>query len=317
MLREAAEARRVAVVVNTGSRRGAEHYGPVVRRLARTGLPVVTTHAVTDGAEMEPTLRQVIDADHDLIVVGGGDGTLSTAAGLLAGTDRTLGILPLGTANDFARTLHVPADPVTACHALAEGRVVDVDVGRVDGEPLLNVASVGLAVGVTEALTARLKKFLGPLAYPVATARAYRQHRPFRARLEFPDGDHEPVDLDDLLQVTVGNGRYYGGGNAISPTAGIDDHELDLVAIVRGSLPEHVTIARRLRDGTFVRHDNVHYLTTRRVRLSTDPPSDVTVDGEIAGTTPTLFTIERNALHVVVPTGSTAATLDGARARAD
>ncbi|WP_019816300.1 lipid kinase [Saccharomonospora saliphila] len=313
-MKHAAEARRVAVVVNTGSRLGAASYDQAVRRLSDSGVPVVTTEAVTEGSAMRSTLERVLAQDHDLVVVGGGDGTLSTAAGLIAGTEVTLGVLPLGTANDFARTLQVPGDLDAACRTLADGAVVDVDVGRVDGHPLLNVASVGLAVGVTEALTARLKRFFGPLAYPVATARAYRQHRPFRARLEFPDGDHAPVELSDLLQVTVGNGRYYGGGHAIAPAAGIDDHKLDVVAIVRGRMPEHVRIARRLRDGTFVEHDNVHYLTSRRLHLTTEPPSPVTVDGELVSTTPTRFAIERNALHVVVPADSTAATLDGPRA---
>jgi len=192
--------------------------------------------------------------------------------------------------------------------------VVDVDLGRVDGRAFLNVASVGLSVGVAEALTPGLKRRLGPLAYPVATFRAYRRHRPFTARLEFPRGDHEPLELDDLLQVAVGNGRHYGGGNTVAPNAGIDDHLLDVYAIVRGRLREHVSIARLLRDGSFIEHDAVHHVTTRAVRLVTDPPLGVNLDGEVATTTPALFEVERNALHVVVPQGSRAAVLDGARA---
>ncbi|HEX6877105.1 MAG TPA: diacylglycerol kinase, partial [Nocardioidaceae bacterium] len=152
---------------------------------------------------------------------------------------------------------------------------------------------------------------------PLATLRAYRRHRPFRARLEFPDGDHEPLDLEDLLQVAVGNGRHYGGGNAVSPTAGIDDHLLDVYAIVRGRLHEHVSIARLLKDGSFVHHDRVHHVTSRRVRLVTDPPQPLNLDGEIAATTPSLFEIERNAVHVVIPIGAESASLDGGRSRED
>jgi YegS/Rv2252/BmrU family lipid kinase len=310
-MRHATEARKAAVVVNTGSRNGATCYQEALDTLTELGVPVATAHAVTESADIEPTLRRVRDEDHDLIIVGGGDGTLSCAAGLVAGTGQVLGVLPLGTANDFARTLQVPGELARACETLSEGKVVDIDVGRVNGRPFLNVASVGLSVGVTEALTARLKRRLGPLAYPVATLRAYRDHKPFRARLEFPDGDHETVELGDLLQVTVGNGRYYGGGNAVSPTAGIDDHSLDISAIVRGKPLEHLRIARRLRDGSFVAHPNVRYLTAQHMRLVTEPSLPVNMDGEIAGTTPTRFTIERNAVHVVVPTNATSAALDG------
>lgn len=314
-MKYARDATSVAVVVNTGSRRGAAAFDQVVRQLAGGGLPVSRTESVATGAELSRTLEAVIAEGHDYVVVGGGDGTVGCAAGKAAGTDVTLGILPLGTANDLARTLQIPHDVSAACSALADGKVVDIDLGRADGHPFLNVASAGLSVGVTQALSPWLKRRLGPLAYPVATLRAYRRHEPFRARLEFPDGDQDPIEVDDLLQVAVGNGRHYGGGNAVSPTAGIDDHILDVYAIVRGRLREHVSIARLLKDGSFIEHDRVHHVTTRRLRLVTDPELPVNLDGEIAATTPTVFEIERNAVHVVVPRESTSATLDGRRAR--
>ncbi len=314
-MRNAQEAGSVAVVVNGGSRRGAAAYDEAMSRLRASGLDITVARAVTDGAELVATLDRVVREGHDLAVVGGGDGTISCAAGRLAGTDTTLGVLPLGTANDFARTMQIPPDLDGACRTLLDGRVVDIDLGRVDDQPFLNVASVGLSVGVTTALTPRLKRRLGPLAYPVATLRAYRRHEPFSARLEFPAGDHDTLVLTDLLQVAVGNGRHYGGGNAVSPTAGIDDHVLDVYAVVRGRLRDQVRMARRLKDGSFVEHDSVAHLTTRAVRLVTEPPAEVNLDGELAARTPSLFEVERNAVHVVVPLDSTAATLDGDSAR--
>jgi YegS/Rv2252/BmrU family lipid kinase len=283
--------------------------------LRKAGVPVASVYPVVSGAQLAGTLDRVVADGHDLVVVGGGDGTVSCAAGRVAGTDATLGVLPLGTANDLARTLEIPSDVAAACAAVAEGKVVDIDLGRANGQPFLNVASVGLSVGVTEALSPRLKRHLGPLAYGIATLRAYRRHEPFRARLDFPEGDHEPVELDDLLQVGIGNGRHYGGGNAVSPTAGIDDHLLDIYAIVRGRLREHVSIARLLKDGSFIEHDRVHHLTSRQVRLVTEPQLSVNLDGEIATTTPADFAIERNAVHVVVPRSSRSASLDGRRAQ--
>lgn len=164
---------------------------------------------------------------------------------------------------------------------------------------------------MTESLSPRLKRSLGPLAYGVAAVRAYARHKPFRARLEFPAGDHATLELENMLQVAVGNGRHYGGGNAVSPTAGIDDHTLDIYAIPGAPLREHLRIARMLKDGSFVERDGVYHLTTQHVRLVTEPPLPVNLDGEIATVTPTDFTIERNAVRVVVPQRSTAARLDG------
>lgn len=310
-MKVAREANSAAVVINAGARLGAAAPELAVDTLQRAGLPVSSVHHVLSGAELPGILDRVVADGHDLVVVGGGDGTVSCAAGRLAGTGIVLGVLPLGTANDLARTLEIPGDLAGACAALAGGKVVDIDLGRANGQPFLNVASVGLSVGVTETLSPRLKRYLGPAAYAVAAVHAYARHRPFRARLEFPEGDHGTLELEDMLQVAVGNGRHYGGGNTVSPTAGIDDHLLDIYAIPGAPLREHMRIARLLKDGSFVERHGVHHLTTRRVRLVTEPPMPVNLDGEIATATPADFTIERNAVHVVVPESSTSARFDG------
>ena len=314
-MRQASEARKVAVVVNAASRRGAAGYERAVELLGHAGVPVATKRAVASGSELSGAVEQAVADGHDLVVVGGGDGSVGGAAGVIAGTEVALGVLPLGTANDFARTVQVPSELEAACETLAHGKVVDIDLGRVDGRAYVNVALVGLSVGVTRALTAELKRRLGPVAYPVAALRAYAQHQPFSARLEFPGSDLEALEFDDLLQVAVGNGRHYGGGNTMSPTAGIDDDLLDVYAIVRGRLWDHVSIARLLKDGTFIEHERVHHLTTRQVRLVTEPSLPVNLDGEIVTNTPSVFEIERNAVNVVVPQHATSAAIDGPRAR--
>ncbi|WP_066286644.1 lipid kinase [Arthrobacter sp. B6] len=309
-MKSARDARSAAVVINAGSRRGAAHQ-VAVDTMRKAGVPISAVHHVLSGGELAVTLDRVVADGHDLIIVGGGDGTMTFTAGRIAGTDVMLGVLPLGTANDFARTLEIPNSVAEACATVADGKVVDIDLGRANGEPFLNVASVGLSVAVTEALSPRLKRILGPLAYGIATLRAYAGHKAFRARLEFPDGDHETMEFDDLLQVAVGNGRHYGGGNTVSPTAGIDDHTLDIYAILAGPLREHVSIARFLKDGSFIKHDRVYHVTSRAVRVVTEQPLPVNLDGEIATTTPTDFTVQRNAVHVVVPQSSTSALFDG------
>lgn len=300
----------VDLVVNTGARQGVTALEQATRLVG--DHVTVRAHPVHSGPELLTTLDRVAAGEPDLLVVGGGDGTLSAAAARVAGTRTVLAVLPLGTANDFARTLEIPADVTAAVGAVLAGEVVDVDLGRVGAHAFVNVASIGLSVAVTERLTPALKRRLGPVAYPVATLGAFRRHRGFSARLEFDDGDHEPLVLEDLLQVAVGNGRHYGGGNTVAPNASLDDHLLDVYAIERGRLGDHVSIARLLRSGRFVEHERVHHLTTRRVRIVTDVPLAVNLDGEIAASTPAEFAVERNALRVAVPHGSRAARLDDA-----
>ncbi|MDO9378366.1 MAG: lipid kinase [Nocardioidaceae bacterium] len=308
---------RAALVVNTASRRGADAYEEAHERLVAAGVPVEESYPVTDASRLSETVEHLVSDGVDLVVVGGGDGTISSVVDVVAGSGAVLGVLPLGTANDLARTLELPTDLAAACDTIVEGTVVDIDLGRVGGLPFLNVASLGLSVGVTRALSPVLKRRLGPIAYPLAALRAYRSHEPFSAELVFPAGDHETIRLDGLLQVAVGNGRFYGGGNAVSPTAGIDDHLLDVYAITQGRLREHVSIARFLKDGSFVQHENVTHLTTRAVEVRTDPDLPINVDGEVVTSTPQTFTVDRNALDVIVPVGSTAARADGRHREVD
>jgi diacylglycerol kinase (ATP) len=301
---------RVAVVVNTAARSGARAL-PLVEQALRGVAAEVGVHPVHGGLELLEALSAAMDAGPDLLVVGGGDGTIGCAAEMVAHTSTTLGVLPLGTANDFARTLEIPTDLAAAVDTLLHGHVVDVDLGRVDGRAYLNVASVGLSVAVTQRLTPGLKQRLGRFAYPAATLVAYRSHRPFAARLELDDGS--VLDLRDLMQVAVGNGRHYGGGLTVAPNASIDDHLLDVYAVEQGRLRDHVSVARLLRTGHLVEHERVHHVTSRRLRLVTDDPLPVNLDGEIAATTTATFEVDRNALHVLVPTSSRAARLDGGR----
>ncbi|MDT0186702.1 lipid kinase [Microbacterium sp. ARD31] len=299
---------RVAVVVNTASRSGARVL-PLVVQALRGVAGEVTVRPVHGGLELLEALSAAMEDAPDLLVAGGGDGTIGCAAEMVAHTPTRLGVLPLGTANDFARTLGVPTGLVEAVDTLVTGKVVDIDLGRVDGRAYLNVASVGLSVAVTQRLSPALKQRLGRLAYPVATLAAYRAHRPFGARLELDDGT--VLELSDLMQVAVGNGRHYGGGLTVAPRASIDDHLLDVYAVEQGRLRDHVSVARLLRTGHLVEHERVHHVTARRLRLVTDEPLPVNLDGEIAATTPATFEVDRNALHVVVPTGSRAARMDG------
>jgi diacylglycerol kinase (ATP) len=301
---------KAALVVNTGSRTGAHAFDAARGRLRELGVPLQNAYPLKNPARLPETVHEAVEDGCDLVVVGGGDGTMSSTVDQLASRSVVLGVLPLGTANDFARTLEIPFDVDEACKTIAHGKVVDVDLGLVGDNYFVNVASAGLSVRVTRALSSRLKSRLGPLAYPVATVRALRQHRPFAARLEFPDGDHEPLEVDDLLQVAVGNGRYYGGGAVVAPDAGIDDHTLDVYAIKQGRLRDHAHIARLFKSGSFVQHPNVVHVETKRLRLETTPEEQINVDGEVVAATPQEFSVARNALNVLVPQESTAATKD-------
>ncbi|MBD0357077.1 MAG: lipid kinase [Rubrobacter sp.] len=304
--------RRAALIVNTRSRSGERTFFEALDRLQEMGVPLGATYAIRDPVRLPETVREVLDdgSGYRLLILGGGDGSVSSVVDFLAHHDVTLGLLPLGTANDFARTLGIPSDIEGACDAIANGKVVDVDLGLAGENYYVNVASVGLGVEATRALSPWLKKSAGPLAYPVAAVRAFLNHEPFSARLTFPDGDHEPVEYERLLQVAVGNGRFYGGGMVVAPESGIDDRSLDVYAIELGRHRDLLGVVRYLKSGDFFRNESVDHYRTPRVLLETEPELPLNIDGEVVARTPQEFSVAQNALHVLVPQKSTAARHD-------
>ena len=303
--------RLAALIVNTRSRSGERAFFRALDRLQELGVTLGPTYAVRDPVRLPETVRDILEdgSEYRVLILGGGDGSVSSVVDFLAHRDVTLGLLPLGTANDFARTLEIPGDIEQACQTIAHGKVVDVDLGLARDNYYVNVASTGLSVKVTQALSPRLKK-IGALAYPMAAIRAFFEHEPFSARLTFPDGDQEPVEYGRLLHLAVGNGRFYGGGIVVAPEASIDDRRLDVLAIELGQPRTLLGVARYLKSGDFIRMEGVHHHRTERVRLETDPELPINIDGEVVTSTPQDFAVDHNALKVIVPRHSAAARQD-------
>jgi YegS/Rv2252/BmrU family lipid kinase len=299
-----------ALIVNTRSRTGERAFFQALDHLQEMHVPLGVTYPIRDPARLPEAVQEVLGDGYEFLILGGGDGTVSSVVDFLADRGTLLGLLPLGTANDFARTLDIPEDIEEACKLIANGKVVDIDLGLAGDNFYVNVASVGLSVEATRALSPWLKKSTGPLAYPVAAIRAFLKHEPFSARLTFPEGDHEPVEYDRLLQVAVGNGRFYGGGMIVALESGIDDKTLDIYAIDLGRRRDLIGAVRYLKSGDFIKTDGVHNFRTPRVRLETDPDLPVNIDGEVVTRTPQDFSVAQNALSVLVPQDSTAVRQD-------
>ncbi|GAB3279351.1 YegS/Rv2252/BmrU family lipid kinase [Parasphingorhabdus pacifica] len=286
-------------MVNAHSRIGGKAYSYATARLRELGVPLDATYPLKDPSRLVETVDSASKAGHDLIILGGGDGSVSSIVDVLAHRDLPMGLLPLGTANDFARTLHIPTDLDAACRAIARGHIVDVDLGLCGDNYYVNRASAGIGASVAQAMSPRLKRHVGPLAYPVATAKAFIGHRPFSSRLRFPDGDHPPREYSRLLQVSVANGRYYGGGQLAAHDSGIDDDTLDVTVIRQGGMRDLAEVVRSLKSGKSSKH--IEHFRTRKVEVETEGHMPINIDGEIVASTPQQFSVARNALHVVVP----------------
>jgi YegS/Rv2252/BmrU family lipid kinase len=297
--------RRALLIVNERSRQGAEAAEAAAALLAGHGLQLLRERP-PEGEGLDTTIRRHAGAV-DLVVLGGGDGTLNAAAPALRDTGLPLGILPLGTANDLARTLGIPTDLADAARVVAEGRVRRIDLGEVNGRPFFNVASIGLSVAMTRELTGGLKRRWGRLGYALATFRALARLRPFRAEIRH-DGQVLRVRT---IQVSVGNGRHYGGGMTVDEAAAIDDGLLHLYSVEVASLWKLALIYPAFRAGRHGMLREVRSIAAPEFVLRTRRQRRVNTDGEITTRTPARFRVLRDALAVIVPAETAAADVPG------
>lgn len=292
--------RPALLVANSHSRRGRD-VGPFVEALQAAGISLLQVPC-RRREDLTPLIRTMRDRVGQVILAGG-DGTLNAAAAGLRETGLPLGILPLGTANDLARTLGIPDDPEQAAAVIVAGRTALLDLGSVNGHPFFNVASIGLSVDITRRLTKVMKKRWGRLAYPLAAVAVVLTARRFSATLRQGGQDTHLKSM----QIAVGNGRFYGGGMVVAEDARIDDGQLDLYSLEPRARWRLLMMAREFRDGEHEGVDEIRTLRCQSVEIRTRRRRHVSADGEIVTVTPARFTVLPGAVTVFVPAAAPAA----------
>jgi len=292
--------RRALCLLNPKAKSGGADLAEVFAQLAAGG--VTAEPLVSQSLEAARAKLREQAARCDLIVVGGGDGTLSDLADVLLEAGKPVGLLPLGTANDLARSVEIPTDPAAAAALILAGHSAPIDIGTVNGRPFLNVASLGLSADVARFHKGARKRWLGVLAYPLSWWDAWRARRPFAARLTI-DGKERRVRC---AQFAIGSGRYYGGGLTLDETASHFDGLLHGYYIEPLRLGGWLRLLPALFLGRLRRQPEAVTFEARQVELTTPRRLAVNVDGELAAHTPASFAIRPGALRLFVPA-------DGAR----
>lgn len=297
-----AEVGRALVVVNAKSRQGQASFNNLMAELQSQGINVVAAKALKNPAQAKPWLEQTLTQNKiDTVIVGGGDGSISALAGLLVEKKVRLGVIPLGTANDFARTLGIQKGLKKAVEILKGGYVQPVDLGLSGERSFLNVATIGLGVAVAGKMNPKLKKWLGPLAYGVAAFQAFAQRRPIHFKLTYKDparSNQAAIVEYKALQVAIANGRYFGGGMVSAPNASLDDNRLAVTIIEEMGFLELARLLPGFQDGSYVKHPKVHHFDTAEVMVETRHPHRVNLDGEVCQRTPLCLKVAPAVLEV-------------------
>lgn len=290
--------KKAILIVNAKSRRGADCFGQAVDLLQDSGIELIETHAVGNPAKIGDVVKAAI-RKAPMVILGGGDGTLSCNIDYFRSSDTVFAILPLGTANSFARALGLPLELESAVKVIATGVQRTIDLGCINGDYFGNSAAIGLSPMIAKSAPHGLKKYLGRFGYALAAAKVGLGFRPFRVTVS--DG-RTIVDLW-ATEVRIANGGYFGGVELVEE-ATLDSGEI-IVQVVTGKTSR--SLAKNWFSNMLKFRDRDAWqaeIRARRIKLETDPVMDVTIDGELATKTPLDVSVAAKAVAIAVPAES-------------
>jgi diacylglycerol kinase (ATP) len=271
-------------------------YNPTAgRELIRKELPTVlemleiagyetSAHATTGEGDAMKAAEIAVDRQYDLVIVAGGDGTINEVVKGIAEQDYrpTVGVIPTGTTNDFARALQIPRDIKKATEVITEGKSLRLDIGKVNDEYFINIAGGGKLTELTYDVPIKLKTVLGQLAYYVRGIEMLPSLKPVRTKIEF---DGEVID-EEIMLFLVSNTNSVGGFEKLAPEAKIDDGYFDLLILKEVNLAEFIGIATAALRGNHLDNEHVIYRQAKKIQVTPEDKMLLNVDGEYGGELP-------------------------------
>ena len=264
------------VLVVHGERAERPDFRHVVRWVRERGH-LVQVHPTYERGDATGFARQAAALGADVVVAVGGDGTLNEVVNGLDGYDTPLGVIPVGTANDFARQAGIPADADHAMDVILLRKPVRIDTASMNGRRFLNVSTGGIGAEATAETPWQAKQSLGAFAYVLSGVRKLARFEPRHAT--FCGGGYR---LEcDFLMFAIGSARAAGGGTMVTPHASTTDGLLDLCVVEHMPRRRFAATVLRLRRGEHVGEDGVHYVRLPALTIDGATPISVNVDGEV------------------------------------
>ena len=290
--------RQATLVVNAASRSGDESFAEARDKLTAAGVELIDAKRCRSARAMTAAVKRAVK-QAPMVIVGGGDGSLSEMVDLFLGTDTVFALLPLGTANSFARTLGIPLDLDGAVGVIAGGVARQIDLASIDGDHFLNNAALGLAPKVAESVPKGLKRALGRAGYLLWAGWSAASFHAFRLTVDDGQREHRMW----ATEVRIANGRFHGGMELIE-SADVQSGEIVIQAVVGRSVVRlgfsYLASALKLRR----RHETVREFHGPRMRIDTRPRMRVSIDGELGPETPFEACAVPEAITVAAPRAS-------------
>lgn len=290
-----AQFRSAAMIVNAKSRKGQKLFRRACAAIEGLDFPV-EAHAVENPEHLEATVERALAKKPDLVILGGGDGTVSGLVDLLVGKGVTLGVLPLGTANSFARTLGLPIDVEGAIEVIRTGKPKRIDLGMIDDDYFANCAAMGISPQIAETVPHGLKKVLGRVGYLGWAAWQFVRFKPFMLTVD----DGTETHRLRVVEVRISNGPYHGGTWLV-----------DEASVQSGRIVVQAVTGRYKRTlvknwaasflGLKARHQDTVSFSGTALQVDTRPSLLISIDGEVLAHTPVTARVAAGAIEVMAP----------------
>lgn len=288
--------RQAILIVNAMSRSGADMFVEVRDKLTAAGIELLEEHAIDNPDEMEPTVRKAIGIA-PMVIIGGGDGSLSSNVDFFVGHDTVFALIPLGTANSFAGTLGIPKDVDSAVDVIAHGMPKRIDLGRIDDDYFVNAAAIGLSPIIGQTVPHKLKRYLGILGYLIWAFWCAFRFRPFKTIIKDDAGVKTKFWA---TEVRIANGSHHGGVELIESQQ-IDSGVIVIQAVtgksVWGLAWSWFSTIFKLRSA----HGTMREFRGTHMSLDTRPRQQISIDGEVVAKTPVEVSVAGRAIEVAAP----------------
>lgn len=269
----------------------------ILQRLERGGFET-SAHATIGEGDATLAAAEAVKRGFDLIIAAGGDGTLcEVVSGMAEKEGRpALGILPLGTTNDFARALGIPKNLEQACDLIIQQYTTDIDVGKINNRYFINIAGGGSMTELTYEVPSKLKTVIGQLAYYMKGLEKLPRLKPIELYVKAGDLEFH----DEVMMFLVGNTNSIGGFEKLVPEARMNDGLFDVLILRKCNLAEFIRVVTLALRGEHLNDPNLIYFQTNHIEINSPDYVQLNLDGEFGGTLPCVMTNLKSHLQIIV-----------------
>ena len=292
--------KRARIIYNpTSGREAIKKNLPDVLEILENAGYETSAHATTGEGDAIEAAKLAVERRYDLVVAAGGDGTINEVVNGMAEQEYRpkLGIIPVGTTNDFARALQIPRDIVAAAEVIAKGDRIPIDIGRMNEKYFINIGGGGSLTELTYDVPSKLKTVLGQLAYYLRGIEMLPSLKATNMTIEY---DGKLFEGESMLFL-VGLTNSIGGFEKLSPSSSINDGMFTLLILKKTNLADFIRIASLALRGEHINDPKVVYTKANRIKVHSDEKVLLNLDGEFGGVLPAEFVNLYRHFEVFVP----------------